>query len=261
MTRTRTILSLPCNGGANCPPLSETVACNTHACPVPKVDCKVSNWCSWSSCSKTCGGGSKTRSRSIVTYPSGGGAACPALTESATCNTQPCQTQCKVSDWGAWSSCSKSCGGGIKTHYRSVITAPCNGGASCPPLSESVPCNTQACPTPVNCKVSDWCSWSSCSKTCGGGVKTQTRHILTQPSNGGAACPALTQTVPCNTQSCPAPRVECKVSDWSAWSKCSKTCGGGVKTQTRWIITHPSGGAPPCPALSQTIACNTQKCC
>ena len=59
--------------------------------------------------------------------------------------------------------------------------------------------------TPVNCQVSSWSDSGNCSVTlCGatGGTKTQTRTITTPAANGGTACPALTQTVPCNGPTC-----------------------------------------------------------
>jgi hypothetical protein len=67
-------------------------------------------------------------------------------------------------------------------------------------LTQSQACNTQACP--VDCAVSAWSAWGTCSATCGGGTQTQTRTVVTPSSNGGAACPALTQSQACNTQAC-----------------------------------------------------------
>lgn len=68
-------------------------------------------------------------------------------------------------------------------------------------------------PTPdpepvVDCVLSDWFDTTACTEPCGGGTKDQARAVVTNPSNGGEACPALTQTVACNEQSCPTPGPE-----------------------------------------------------
>ena len=57
---------------------------------------------------------------------------------------------------------------------------------------------------PVDCEVSKWSPFSSCTRICGGGIQTQTRTIIQKESNGGIACPTdLLKTQPCNTQTCP----------------------------------------------------------
>jgi hypothetical protein len=77
----------PAYGGAECPPLEETRACNEQPCP---VDCVVSEWSEWSECSAPCGGGTQSRTRTIVTPPANGGTPCPELEETRACNEQPC---------------------------------------------------------------------------------------------------------------------------------------------------------------------------
>lgn len=52
-------------------------------------DCRVSDF-TWNTCSKTCGGGTQSGTRSIVQYRVGPGANCPSLTGSQSCNTQAC---------------------------------------------------------------------------------------------------------------------------------------------------------------------------
>ena len=48
--------------------------------------------------------------------------------------------------WGAYTTCTKSCGGGTKTRKR-VCNGQLNGGKPCPGSAvEIVKCNTQACP-------------------------------------------------------------------------------------------------------------------
>ena len=56
---------------------------------------------------------------------------------------------------------------------------------------------------PVDCKVGDWKRWGECSATCGGGTKTSERDVIAEPENGGASCPALEETMACNTEGCP----------------------------------------------------------
>lgn len=51
-----------------------------------KVDCE-GNWNNWGTCSKTCGGGTRTRTWNTTVTPLNNGAACPA-TQSQSCNTQ-----------------------------------------------------------------------------------------------------------------------------------------------------------------------------
>jgi hypothetical protein len=57
----------------------------------PPRNCQVSSWSGFSECTYTCGGGTQSRSRSITTSPAHGGAACPALSNSRSCNPQACE--------------------------------------------------------------------------------------------------------------------------------------------------------------------------
>jgi hypothetical protein len=57
---------------------------------------------------------------------------------------------CMVSDWsGEWGACSENCGGGVETQMRTVVTQQENGGAECPDLIKSRPCNQHECRTDV----------------------------------------------------------------------------------------------------------------
>ncbi|MDO8971013.1 MAG: T9SS type A sorting domain-containing protein [Saprospiraceae bacterium] len=108
-----------------------------------------------------------------------------------------------------------------------------------------------------NCVVSPWGTWSECSAACGGGTQTRTRSIIQEARNGGAQCPALSESRNCNTQPCPN---DCVLSDWGPWSECSVSCGGGTRTRTRTILVEAQNGGAPCGALSETEDCNTQPC-
>ena len=57
-------------------------------CP---VDCEVENWSTWSECSGTCDGGTKTRTKRVVQYAKYGGKACPDLEERLLCNADSCK--------------------------------------------------------------------------------------------------------------------------------------------------------------------------
>lgn len=48
--------------------------------------------------------------------------------------------------------------------------------------------------------------------------------------------------VPCST--------DCKLSEWSNWSTCSASCGGGVKVRSQWLREKPFNGGRPCPKLN-----------
>ena len=53
-------------------------------------------------------------------------------------------------------------------------------------------------------------------------------------------------------------------SDWSPWTECSKSCGGGVKTRTRTCTNpSPSVGGRDCMHLGESeelATCNDQAC-
>ena len=50
------------------------------------------------------------------------------------------------------------------------------------------------------------------------------------------------------------------MSNWTAWSACSKPCGGGTRTRTRTVTQQPANGGKPCPALTQSTPCNKAPC-
>jgi hypothetical protein len=220
------------------------------------IDCVVSDWSGWSNCSANCGGGTQQRTRSIITQPKGNGSKpCPSLTDTKVCNTNDCSVDCVVGDWSNWSACSANCGGGTQQRTRSILTQPKGNGISCPALTDTKVCNTDACP--VDCVVSEWSNWSACSVNCGGGTQQRTRSILTQARNNGISCPELIQTKACNTEVCP---VNCVVSDWSNWGTCTKSCGDGLQERTRNIITPSQGNGISCPEVRETKICNLATC-
>lgn len=51
---------------------------------------------------------------------------------------------CKLGEWGPWSSCSAACGIGETRRSRPIIKHPRRGGAACPPLQEIKWCGSDA---------------------------------------------------------------------------------------------------------------------
>ena len=243
-TRSRGVARAPEHGGVACASLSNARDCNSHACP---VDCVLSAWQSYTACTKSCNTGMKTRLRTIATATAHGGVACDALTQTVACAQGACPIHCDTSAWSVWTECTKSCGAGSKTRTRRVTTNPLHGGYLCPPLSQTVPCKTQACP--VDCVLAAWKPWAACSLSCGSGSQTRTRDVTTAMAHGGVSCAATSQARQCNTSPC---AVDCKLSSWVAWSGCSKTCGGGVDTRSRSVQVTPMYGAAPCGATAQS---------
>lgn len=89
---------------------------------------------------------------------------------------------------------------------------------------------------PVDCQVSAWSSYSACSTTCGGGTQTRTRTITVQSENGGASCPATTDSRQCNTQPCATDQdldgfdstVDCNDLDLRINPNATEVCGDGI---------------------------------
>jgi len=148
---------------------------------------------------------------------------------------------CQVSSWRTWSACDPTTG--LKTQTRIVTQRPQNGGAECPYLSQTAPCDN------IDCQVSVWGDWSECDPITG--LKTHTRTITQQAQNGGAACPYLSETIACDS-------VDCQVSAWGAWGSCNPVTG--LKTHTRTITQVPLYGGTACPYLSETITCDPVNC-
>jgi hypothetical protein len=111
-----------------------------------------------------------------------------------------------------------------------------------------------------DCEVGKW-DPEECTKKCyqkgrSMGEQKLTRTVLTHPE-GGTKCLPLAAMKKCNLHPCP---VDCRLSAWHDWSKCSAECGGGVQQRLREVKRAMKYGGKPCGPTSQTVACNGQSC-
>jgi len=179
------------HGGNDCiEPKTRKVSCG-----LPPCECVYGEWDN-PPCSKPCGGGTRTLTRSVIKQNDSG--TCKDTTKNDQCNTQACPP-CNYGDMdkNTLSNCSKSCGGGTQTGNLLVVDK--NGNESCPVQVGTQPCNTQACP-PCDYGAIDTSTLTTCSVECGGG--TQTGNLFVTNKNGNDSCPTKTGTQSCNTQGC-----------------------------------------------------------
>lgn len=120
----------------------------------------------------------------------------------------------------------------------------------------------------VDCEVSDWVA-DDCSVPCDdactaknnllkcGGLQTLTRNIMVTPNDFGLRCPALQRQRKCNQFRCP---VDCVMSEWSGFSKCTRECEGGVQERSRNVLTKPMHGGLPCNTVQEERPCHTESC-
>ncbi|XP_078490117.1 uncharacterized protein LOC100185217 isoform X1 [Ciona intestinalis] len=271
-----------CNGSA-----AKSEPCNTFGCP-------TWNDMVWNDCSVTCGGGTRTGTRTC--NRNGGTADCVgSRTVTGVCFAAQCASSSCVDtlsncgdlsslctsaahaslmrnicpqtcgfcgsstgSWSGWSNsgtCTFTCGGGTQRQTRT-----CNGGtagtADCSgSATQTIPCNEQTCPP-----QSSWGSWTNngtCSLTCGGGNQQQTRACNGGTAGTGGCLGSSTQTIACNQQAC-TPQ-----GSWSGWSNsggCTLTCGGGTQQQIRTCNGGTAGTGGCLGSSTQTIACNQQAC-
>uniref|UniRef100_A0A4W3GFJ9 Adhesion G protein-coupled receptor B1 n=1 Tax=Callorhinchus milii TaxID=7868 RepID=A0A4W3GFJ9_CALMI len=257
-------------------------------------NCIESDWDAWSlwgDCTRSCGGGLQTRSRTCHSQLEEGFVCQGVSEEGRLCNKQPCNTNGRYNsrsqslrsidnrkwqdidgyqrygyslsqtgdpaaeEWSPWTVCSSTCGQGTQTRMRSCVSSPY--GTSCSgPLREMRLCNNSAV-CPVHGVWEEWSPWSLCSSTCGRGHRDRTRSCI-QPQFGGNPCEGPEkQTKFCNIALCP---VDGNWNDWSSWSQCSASCSNGTQQRTR-ECNGPSFGGAECQGYwSENRPCFLRKC-
>ena len=260
---------LPNYGGQNCsqigPPL-DIQACKRIPCPVHG---NYSAWSAFSPCSTSCGHGYRSRNRTCTSpIPKHGGRNCSELgpdREIEACHLKTCPIHGGFSEWSNFSACSQTCGNSTKTRTRTCNNpTPSHGGRHCEalgPKSDTVSCQTPPCP--IHGNYSDWSEFSPCFKTCGNSSKFRRRYCTNpEPRFGGKNCSGLDfEEVLCYQAPCP---VHGNFSEWSLFSKCSRTCGNGTRKRYRNCTEPtPMHGGNDCSSLGsniQIVNCNERPC-
>ncbi|XP_055329397.1 SCO-spondin-like [Paramacrobiotus metropolitanus] len=277
----------------------EDEACNTDACDDQEVDAKLSSWTPWSSCSHTCGTGTRIRYKYSLCPAGKDSDACHGHDfEIERCQTRPCSKKALAWDhWSSWSPCSSLCGGGSTMRIRKCLSHGIDQHLVCPGTPYDVqPCNTHPCdhyrqdyaawsswslPTPCSGQCSEdgyfantfrifscgsadvedcprieirqvecdyrscykdvnnfiyppWSEWSSCSKPCGTGYGYRNRTFADDlPVNGEFCTKPAFEVAQCNRKKCGLREKTEFAGDWSSWSSCSRSCGGGIQMRRR----------------------------
>ena len=249
--------------------MQELNACNTQACPVANqpVDCEFSEWGEWDAC--PCGS-VRQRRREIAQSAMYLGKQC----DGGTTQLGPCDAKCEqderiacdVSEWSAWSDCTRSCDGGQQYRSREIARNSRNGGDGCEQeMHQTQSCNAFICPgeEPIDCEWGEWERWSDCSVPCGGGERRRQRSVQTAPRNGGKLCDAqVTMEIDtCNLHECAGGKRDCVWGRWEEWSDCSASCDGGQRYRTRDIALRARAGGAGCDGDFQHFeTCNEQVC-
>ncbi|XP_076294317.1 spondin-1 isoform X3 [Lasioglossum baleicum] len=132
----------------------------------------------------------------------------------------------------------------------------------------------------VDCQVTEWSNWSKCIGC--RGYTISTREIMTAPKGNGKNCPRKLhrkkkchKIPPCSLQGDGVGRrtyrnsaaeenevsVDCKMTQWSSWSRCTATCGESSQYRTRSVKIKPRGPRGKlCPALAEYKRCRRVEC-
>lgn len=137
--------------------------------------------------------------------------------------------------------------------YSSIVITVSDGNASASTSAFSITVTAPPPPPPVDCVVSAWSDWvlgtpGACVNGQQSRVDTRSRTVTTPAANGGAACPALTEsrTVPLTCTSPPPTETWAKCATEPALCSFTGTRRVRYGIDPNWVyanLTAVSGGA------------------
>lgn len=179
------------------------------------VDGNWAEWSPWSECDVTCENGIQTRKRTCTNpAPANQGLDCIGnSTDTRQCLRQLCPIHGGWTTWSNWGACSVTCEFGIQRRHRNCTNPyPSRFGDHCfgDTMDDRV-CMVKAC---ADGGWTTWGSWTSCSASCDGGLRTQSRTCTNPPPSPlGKACEGDSSKIAiCNTVSCRISAENCSSS-------------------------------------------------
>ncbi|CAE7381014.1 thsd7aa [Symbiodinium sp. CCMP2456] len=231
--------------------LKQAAPCQMRPCFSHSLDCEFSDWTTWGICSAKVGFGVTRRKRTILRPAGLDATGCFGdMSELASCKIAPPRPiDCIWGEWGEWSGCSCSCGGGTKRRSRAIEMSPQNGGAPCQAKDKEViaVCNTMECDT--TCEDGywgAWMDWTQCSATCSSSYRSRRRSLEVLPNSCGSVPTGLREQFELcdDLHDCKSDK-DCSLSTWGEWSECSCSCNG-VRERNRHITEYARGRGRPC---------------
>jgi len=123
-----------------------------------------------------------------------------------------------------------------KTDINKVIEdledEPCYCDHGCLDMGDCCPDFKDYCGV-IDCKVTEWSSWSSCDSSCGLGMAKRTREVTHPASNGGEICPLLEESKACSGRQCSTRRHVERGASKSALRETAMLLPGKYSTQRR----------------------------